>query len=230
MSSRHCVACLFCGFFRTVFPDIYFSPINPPVDWHPMFGNLRWANSPLNWCGKILWSSWGIYIFSCFICVPVNPKPTSGKKTGKQQGCRRGLKNKAETPHLPRRAFCFKRVRTEPLPALLRSLSASAHLLLITAVRGHLLRDPWWQWIASLLGPQEAVWSFDEAFAFTFSAKAWWPAVGSVKLCRNIIQDSTANEVLTLLLIAGWHLQPLIQQKEECLNLSVSRSMDPPMM
>lgn len=187
-----------------------------------MFGNLRWANSPLNWCRNIMKFLGNLYFLLFYLSLL-----TQSQLQERKQESSRVV---AETPHLPKRAFCFKRLRTEPLPALLRSLSASAHLLLITAVRGHLLRDPWWQWIASLLGPQEAVWSFDKAFAFTFSAKAWWPAVGSVKLCRNIIQDSTANEVLTLLLIAGWHLQPLIQQKEECLNPSVSRSMDPPMM
>lgn len=36
----------------------------------------------------------------CFISVPINRRPTSGKKTGKQQGCCWGPQNKPEIPPL----------------------------------------------------------------------------------------------------------------------------------
>ncbi len=42
------------------------------------------------------------YLFSQVLSVPVNLRPTSGKKTGKQQGCRCGPEYKPVTPLLPK--------------------------------------------------------------------------------------------------------------------------------
>lgn len=39
----------------------------------------------------------------------------------------------------------------------------------------------------SLVGPQEAVWSFDEAFAFNFSAKVWWPVAGTLPSNERLV-------------------------------------------
>lgn len=161
---------------------------------------LRWMSFHMNhlwWGKKERGVPDGCLFFLCVLFVPVNLRPLSGKKTGKQRGCHRGPKNKPETPpSLAKRTLSPNMFRPRPLPGLLRCYPALAHLLLVIGVQGHLFCDLWWQWSSSLVGPQETVWSFDEAFAFTFSAKVWWPVAGTlpsnklVVSCReNLLQQ-----------------------------------------
>lgn len=82
-------------------------------------------------------------------------------------------KQTRDKPILPKRTLSPNMFLPEPLPVLLQCLPVLAHLLLVIGVQGHLFCDLWWQWITSLVGLQEAVWCFDEAFAFTFTAKVW---------------------------------------------------------
>lgn len=135
-------------------------------------------------------------LFSHVLSVRINLRPTSGKKTGKQQGCHWGPQNKPETPVLPKRTLSSNMFL---LPVLLQCLPALPHLLLVIGVQGHIFYDLWWQCSMSLVCSQEAVGSFDEAFAFTFSAKVWWFAAGMPP--SNVsynIKHSSATKVLTL--------------------------------
>ena len=96
-------------------------------------------------------------LLSPVLSVPANLRPTKGKKTGKQQGCRQGPKNKPATPLLPKRTLSPNMFLPEPLPGLLPCLPTPAHLLLVIGVKGHLFSDLWGQWSTSLVGPREAV-------------------------------------------------------------------------
>lgn len=85
-------------------------------------------------------------LFSHVVSVCINLRPASGKKTGKQQGCRWGPQNKPETRVLPKRTLSSNMFLPNPLPVLLQRVPAPAHLLLVIGVQGHLLYDLWWQW------------------------------------------------------------------------------------
>lgn len=146
-----------------------------------------------SWCenkkGVFLWN----VSFLLFYLFPANLRPIlQERKQEKQQGCRQCPKNKPETPHPRRRTLSLNMFLAEPLPGLLWCLPAPAHLLLVIGVRGHLSCDLWWQWSTSLVGPQEAVWSFDEAF--DFSAKVWRP-VAATLLSNELLVSCATKEI-----------------------------------
>lgn len=103
------------------------------------------------------------------------------EKTGRQQSCCRGSKNKAETPFLPRRTLSLQAC-SYALSHFLCSCSVFLHSLIccwLIESRVNSSLTLWWQWSTSLVGPREAAWSFDEVSAL---ASLSWSVTAC---CRN---------------------------------------------
>ncbi len=141
-------------------------------------------NSPWDeWASVWMWKRRGVFLtnasFLVFYPSPLTQDLLQERKQESSRVVAAAPKINQKTPPLAKRTLSPNMFLPEPLPGLPRCLPAPAHLLLVIGVQGHLFCDLWWQWSSSLVGPQEAVWSFDEAFAFTFSAKVWWAVAGT---------------------------------------------------
>lgn len=195
-----CVACLF-DFSPTSFTSVknfhmlgiyinqgchidFPSWKQPLVDWQTSV--LAFSGLWDEWASVWMWKRKGVFLrnvsFLVFYLSPLTRDSLQERKQESSGVVAAAPKINQRPPLSPKEHSLQTCSPPEPLPGLPQCLPAPAHLLLVIGVQGHLFCDLWWQWSSSLVGPQEVVWSFDEAFAFTFSAKAWWPVARSLPM------------------------------------------------